>query len=145
MLYSFPTQEQNRHGTTSVIGTSTIYLDSYTYITSTFRPANTTPTIIQELRPETGPSITQTTKTCTQQTLPCRYPETPVQSRHLPLIAIPSTSTNIEAYLAVSDNKLESETDSVRSHSIAGPSTFFRKISTSTPSARESSNTGRFD
>ena len=71
--------------------------------------ADNPPTIIQELRPETPPPTTQTTTPSTQQTLPGSYPETPAQSRHPSLIEVPSPPTNIQDYLEVSDDELESE------------------------------------
>ena len=107
--------------------------------------ADTPPTIIQELRPETPPPTTQTTTPSTQQTLPGSYPETPVQSRHPPLIEVPSPPTNIQDYLEVSDDELESERDSVPTNPIAGPSTPLRNTSTSTPSPPKSFKTARLD
>ena len=97
--------------------------------------ADNAPTIIQELRPETPPPTTQTTTSSTQQTLPSSYPETPVQSRHPPLIEVPSPPTNIPESLEASDDELESDRDSVPTNPIAGPSTPPRNTSTRTPSA----------
>ena len=85
--------------------------------------ADHVPTIIQERRPETPPPTTQTTTPSTQQTLHGSYTETPVPSRHPPLIEVPSPAINIQDYLEVSDNELESERDSVPTNPIAGPST----------------------
>ena len=107
--------------------------------------ADTMPTIIQELRPETPPPTTQTTTPSTQQTLPGSYSETPVQSRHPPLIEVPSPPSNVPDYPEVSDDELESERDSVLTNTIAGPSTTPRNTSTSTPSAPKSSKIDRFD
>ena len=58
---------------------------------------------------------------------------------------VPLLSTNIPAYLVVSDDELESERDSVPTNPIAGPSTPPRNTSTSTPSAPKSSNIARFE
>ena len=100
--------------------------------------------IIQELRPEIPPPTTETTTPCMQQTLPGSYFETPVQSRHPPLIEVPCPPANIQDYLQVSDDELESEGDSVPPNPIAGPATPARNTSTSTPSPRKSCNTVRF-
>ena len=70
-----------------------------------------------------------------QQTLPVSYTETPVQSRHPPLSEVPSPPTNIQDYLKVSDDELESERDSVPTNPIAGLSTPAPNTSTSTSSA----------
>ena len=107
--------------------------------------ANNPPTIIQELRPEMPPPTTRTTTPCTQQTLPGSYTETPVLSRHPPVIEVPSPTTNIQDYLKVSADELESERDSVPPNLIAGPSTAPRNTSTSTPSAPKSYKTARGD
>ena len=80
-----------------------------------------------------------------QQTLPESYPETPVQSRHPPLIEVPSPPANMQDYLEVGDDKLESERDSVPPNPIAGPSTPPHHTSTSMPSAPKSFKTARFD
>ena len=100
---------------------------------------------MQELRPETPPPTIQTTTPSTQQTLPGSYPEPPVQSRDLPLIAVPSPATNIQDYLEDSDDELESERDFVPTNPIAGPSTPPHNTSISTPSAPKTSKTTRFD
>ena len=83
--------------------------------------ADTPPTIIQEVHPGIPPPTTQTTTPSTQQTLPGSYPETPVQSRHPPLIEVPSPATNIQDDLLVCDDEVESERDSVPTNPIAGP------------------------
>ena len=67
------------------------------------------PTIIQELRPETPPPTTQTRTACPHQTFPGSYTETPLHSRHLPLIEVPSRPMNIHGHLEVSDDELGSE------------------------------------
>ena len=107
--------------------------------------ANTPLTIIQELRPETLPPTTQTTTTSIQQTLPGSHSITPVQSWHPPLIEVLSPTTNIQAYLKVSDHELESERDSLTPNPIPGSSTPTRDTSTSTTSAPTSSKIAPYD
>ena len=58
---------------------------------------------------------------------------------------VPSLNTNIEDYLPVSDDELESGRDSVTTHPIAGPGTPPRNTSTATSSAPKLSKTARFD
>ena len=106
--------------------------------------AYTTPTIIQALHPETPAPITQTTTPSTHQTLRGSYPETPVQSRHPPLIEVSSLDTNIQDNLEVSDDELASERHSVPTNPIAGPSTAPRNTYTSMASAPKSSKTAPF-
>ena len=85
--------------------------------------ADTTPTIIQALRPETPPPTTPTTTSSTHQALPGSYTETPVQAQHPALIEVPSPATNIQHYLEVCVDELESERDSGPTHPIASLST----------------------
>ena len=58
---------------------------------------------------------------------------------------VTSPLTDIQDYLEVSDDELESERDSVPTNLICRPSTPPRNTSASTPSARKSSNTAHFD
>ena len=97
--------------------------------------ADTPPTIMEALLPETPRRTTQTTTSYTHQILPGIYRTKPVQSRHPLLIEVPSPPTNVRDFLEVSDDELASERDSVPTNPIAGPSTPTRNISTSTPSA----------
>ena len=101
--------------------------------------------MIQELRPEKPPPTTRTTTPSMQHTLPDSYAETPVLSRHPPLIEVPSPTTNIQDYLEVSDDELESDSNSVSTKPIAGPSTPTRNTSTSMPSAHKLYKTACFD
>ena len=107
--------------------------------------ADNPPTIIQELRPETTPPTTQTTTSSMKQTLPGSYPVAPVHSRHPPRIDVPCLPANIQDYLEVSDDELESQGDSVPTNTIAGPSTPPGNTSTSTPSVPKVSKTAGFD
>ena len=132
------------------VGQITCEPSSYTSVDIHIPPlpsdiTDTPATIIQELHPETAPPTKETTTPVMQQTLPGSYPRMPVQFRHPPLIEVPSPSTNIQDYLEVSDDELESERDSVPTNPIAGPSTPPRNTSTSTPSAPKSSKTACFD
>ena len=78
-------------------------------------------------------------------TLPSSFPETLVQPRHQPLIELPSSATNMQEYLVVSDDELQSERDSVSTNAIPGPSTPPCNTSTTTPSAPKSSKIAPFD
>ena len=107
--------------------------------------ADTATTIMQDVRFETPPPTTHTTTCSTEQTLPGSSPETPVQSLHPPLIEVPSATSNIQEYLEVSDDNLESEWDSVPNNPIPSLSTTAWNTSTSTTSAPKSSKTARVD
>ena len=132
------------------VGQVTIEPSSYTSV-DIYTPslpsdhADNPPTIIHELCPQTPPPTTETIRPSTQQTLPGSYSGTPVQSRHPPLIEVPSPATNVPYYIEVSDDELESVRDSVPTNPIAGPATPTRNTSTSTLSAHKSFKTPRFD
>ena len=116
---------------------------SYTSVDIHTRPlpcdfADNPPTIISELRPETPPPNTETTTASTLQTLPGSYLETGLQSRHPPLIEVASPATNVQLYIIVYHDKLESGRDSVFPNPIAGPSTPPRNTSTCRSSATKS-------
>ena len=101
--------------------------------------------MIQELCPETPPPTTQATTPATQQPLRGSYPETPVPSRPPSLLEFLSLPSNMQDYLKLSDNELESERDSVPTNPIAGPSTPPPDISTTPPSAHKSFKTACLD
>ena len=107
--------------------------------------ADTPPTIIHELRPETTPPTIQTTTSYMHRPISGSCAEMPVQSRHPLLIEVQSAPTHMQVYLQVSAQELESERDSVTTNTIACPSTPRRNTCTAKPSPDKISKPAQFD